>query len=54
MPIFLRIAKRIAKISPLFKEAGVPHRRLANFGKANSLVILSIKLSFFKNTVWMK
>ena len=45
---------RIAKFSPIFKEAEVLPRRLPNFGKANNFVCLTIELSFFFKHTWIK
>ena len=55
-PQFQKLANflRIAKISPVFKEAEVLPWRLPNVGKANSFVILTIKLSYFLKHVWIK
>lgn len=36
-----------------FKEAVVLPRRLPNFAKASSFIILTIKLSYFLNHVWI-
>ena len=51
-PQFQKLAKflRIAKISPIFKEAEMLPRRLPDFGKANNFVILTIYLSYFLKT----
>ena len=50
-PQFQKLANflRIAKISPIFKEAEVLPRRLPNFGNSNNFVFLTIKLSYFSN-----
>ena len=45
---------RIAKFSPIFKEAEVLPRRLPNFGKANNFVCLTIELPFFFKHTWIK
>ena len=45
---------RIAKFSPIFKEAEVLPRRLPNFGKANNFLCLTIELSFFFKHTWIK